>query len=153
RAGRVPRVALVADELALLDHAAGVEAARVARLQVGVPRLHRIAVGDDHDPGRVGAVRVVPADVDDGAVAGRTDGRAVRGDDVDALVEMRAVAQRRLPREPGAPEVLRHVPVHRPFQLAVVGRGDVPPLHLVADQLVDLVAQLGLGGGGLLERL
>src|SRR3954470_11139728 len=109
RAGRVTRVALVADHVTATHVAAGVDAARVAWLHVGVPGLQPLAVGDDDDPCRIGAVGIVPADVDDRAGARRLDGRAVRRDEVDAGVEVGAVAHGRLPREPGAPEVLGDV--------------------------------------------
>src|SRR5262245_59774830 len=51
RPGRMAGVALVADHLAAAHRAAG--ANRAVRDHVGVPRLELLAVGDDHDPGRI----------------------------------------------------------------------------------------------------
>ena len=84
--------------------------ARVLRLHVGVPGLQPGAVGDDHDPGRVGAVGVVPADVGDDAVARRADRRARTARRCRCRWwKWAQMPERRLPREPGAPEVLGHV--------------------------------------------
>src|SRR5215210_4976025 len=65
---RAAGVPLVADELSGLHRRALVETAGIRiRLQVGVPRLHVLGVDNDDDPRRIGAVRVVPADVADAA--------------------------------------------------------------------------------------
>ena len=88
RAGRVAGVALVADDLAGRARGCPGGCRPGSRLHVGVPGLEPGAVGDDHDPGRVGAVGVVPADVRDDAVARGADLGAGRRDDVDALVEV-----------------------------------------------------------------
>src|SRR3990172_5118641 len=66
-----------------------------ARLEVRVPGHQARGVGDDDDPGAI--ARPVPgvvADEHDDAVAGGADGRPGVVDDVDAPVEVAAVAQR-----------------------------------------------------------
>src|SRR4029079_4931940 len=95
---------------------------------------------------------VVPADIDDGPGARRPHRGAVRGDHVDAVVVVVARPVRRLPREPGATEVLGDVAGHRPAEGPVVLRRDAAALHLLADQRGDLALQLLLRGAGLGDR-
>src|SRR5262245_21016863 len=88
---------LVADQLALLDLTAGLDPARErVRLHVGVPGLEIAGVDDDHDPGRVGAVGVIPADVADSTGPGGPDrlAAATRCHDVDPVVVVGAAVAR-----------------------------------------------------------
>src|SRR5690242_20156495 len=92
RTGRVARAALVPDDLALLHALPDID--RSLRLHVRIPGPQVPGVGDDHDPGGIGAVGPVPADVDD-LPAGRSPDRgAVRPDEVDAVMEVGATVAR-----------------------------------------------------------
>jgi len=117
------------DDLALPDDLPGAD--RVARLHVRVPGGQVRRVRDDHDPGGVGAVGVVPADVHDAPVAGRPDRRAVRGDDVDAVVEVGAPVPRSVARVAAAAELAADPADERPAEAAVELRGDVPARPLL----------------------
>ena len=65
RAGRVPGVAEVADDVALVDHLPRLD--RVARQQVAVAAVDPVRVGEEDDEGGVRFVRV-PADERDDPV-------------------------------------------------------------------------------------
>ena len=74
------------------------------------------------------------------------DVRAVPADDVDALVEVGARAERRLVDDTGAAEVLADDARHRPDERPVVLRRDVAVGVLGGDELVDPVGELPLRG-------
>ena len=75
-----------------------VDAGRRLARHVGVPGHQAGGVGDDHQPGPRRRVVWVVADEHDDAGASRVNGCQARRDDVDALMEVGAVADPRLGR-------------------------------------------------------
>jgi hypothetical protein len=71
-----------------------------------------------------------------------------RRHDFDALMEIRAGAERRLPAEAGAAETLRHHTGHWPRQAAAVARRDVALGLLLGDEVVNRSCQGCLCRGG-----
>src|SRR4029453_14530760 len=112
RAGGVPGKALVPNDLA----GAHVLANRHRRrwLHMRIPGLQVRRVGDDHDPGRVGAVCVVPAHIHDRALARGPDRRAIRPDDVDAVVEVGTAVAGAVARVTAAADLAADPPAKRP---------------------------------------
>src|SRR5262245_9014298 len=159
-AGRVAGCALEADDLPGLDRTPDTDPAgeRVA-LHVGVPRLQVGGVDDEHDPGRLGAVGVVPAEVAGPAWSGGRDrgAAALRRDDVDAVVEVRAALAGPIAGIRAAAELTGDHALHRPLERAVELRRDVAELDLLLDELVDLRGERPLrllpGGDRLREVL
>src|SRR3990170_3957504 len=136
RAGGAAGHPLVGDHLPGRDAvAAAHDRGMAVVVEVPVPGEEPLGVGDHHDPCL--GVEAVRPDIDDDARTRRLHGRVHRRGDVDATVEVRAIAERRLPGKAGAAELLGHDAGHRPAQRAVVLGGDLAAAVLLTDQAID----------------